>query len=99
MIDHLDFVGDLCTAENDNKRPFGCLKFVAEKLQFALHQQTGCALTAASGDDAGHTGSGGVCTMGGTESVIREHVSIAGELPGEIRVVGLFLGVVADILQ
>ena len=37
--------------------------------------------------------------MGGTEGVVHEHLGVAGELLGEGRVVGLLLGVVADILQ
>ena len=47
----------------------------------------------------GHTGGGGVCAVCCAESVVHEHVGVAGELLGESRVVGFLLGVVADIFQ
>ena len=52
-INHLDFVRNLRTAKNDNKWADWFIQFIAQKLQLALHEQTGGAPASAPGHHAG----------------------------------------------
>ena len=98
-VNDLDLVGNLRAAENDDERTRRLLQFVAEKFQFALHQQARRALAAALGDDARHAFGRSMRAMRRAERVVHVNIRDLGQLLGERRIVGFLFVVVADVLQ
>ena len=98
-VNDLDLIRDLCPAKNDDERAGRLVQLVAQKLQFALHQQAGGALAAAFGHQARHAFGRGMSTMGRAKRVVYIDVSDLGQIFGEGRIIGLFLVVIAYILQ
>ena len=98
-VDDLDLVRNLRAAEDHHERTGRMFQFIAEKLQFAFHQEAGRTETATSGDDPGDTFGGRMSAVRGAKRVVHIHIRHLCQLFRELRIVGLLLGVVADVLQ
>jgi len=98
VVDQLDLVADLGTAEDGEEGTLGLLEGLGEVLELLLHEEAGSLLGEVNTDH------GTVGTVGGAEGVVDEHVTERGEALAElldIRLIGLdlfALGVLAAAL-
>ena len=95
VVEHADLVGDLGAADDRHERPLDVAQQLAEELHLALHQEA----HPLGGDELGDAGRGGVRAVRGAEGVVDVDVGVAGELPRERLVVGLFGRGEAQVLQ
>ena len=95
VLDHFELVGDLGAAEHGDERALRALEHPAEILDLLAHQQPGRRFLDVM-DDAFGRGMGAVRRA---ERVVDVDVGQRGELPGEGRIVLLFLGVEAQVLE
>ena len=95
VSDDADLVADFSAAENGDERPLRVAQHLAQVLQFLLHEQPRRRLLYEAGD----SDRGGMSTMRRSKSVIHVIVRQAGELLGELGIVGFFFGMKAQILQ
>ena len=95
VVDHLDLVGDLSPAEDRDKRLLRSFQGFAQVIQLLFQQQPGCGLRDKMGDALGRS----VRPMSAAKGVVHIDVAKAGELSREVRVVGFFSGVEAQVLE
>ena len=87
VVDNIQFVGDLCAAENGNEGTFRIRQSLAHDRDFFFNQE------AADGGHSGvlcYAGSGSMCAVRSAECVIDKNVRKCSELAGEFLAV-LFL--------
>ena len=94
MVDDPDLVRDLGAAEDGRERSLGRLEELRQHLDLALHQEPGVGR-----QELGDADRRGVRSMGGPERVVDEDVGVGRQGRGEGRVVGLLLGVEAQVLE
>ncbi len=95
MLDEAELVGDLGAAQHGHEGTLGALEDAPEGLELARHEKTRrCGM-----QDAGDPLRGGVSAMGGGEGVIHIDVGQGGEPAREAGIVGLLLGVKAQVLE
>ena len=94
VVDDGDLVGHLGTAEDGCEWALGRLEELGEHLELTLHQETGIRRQKL-GDPDGR----GMRPVGGPERVVDVDVCIGGERLREFRVVGLLLGMEAQVLE
>ena len=94
-LDHANLGGDLGSSDNGGKRTLRVGDRSVQVGELLLEEEPGHGRRQV----LGHSLSGGVGAMGGTEGVVDVEVSDRGELLGKLRVVLLLLLVEADVLQ
>ena len=77
VVDELDLVGDLCTAEDGEERARRIVEHLVECLEFLVHEETSSALRKFN------TSHRGVVAVSGTESVVHVDISELGEACAE----------------
>ena len=82
VIDDVQLVGNLCAAENRDKRTLRIGKGLAHDGDFLLHQ-----IAADGGQVICNTGRGGVRAVRGAEGVVDKNISHGGKLLGKLGVV------------
>ena len=95
VVDDADLVGDFGTADDGDEGFVGRGESLAHIGELFFHEQTGSGLR----DEVGDAFGGGMSSMGAAEGVVDVDVAEAGELPCEVGVVGLFLGMEAEVLE
>ncbi len=95
MIDDLDFVGDLGSADDGDEGLDGIGDGLAEVGQLLFKQEAGGGLPDVMGDALGR----GVGAVSGAEGVVDVEIAEAGEGFGELWVVALFLRVEAEVFK
>jgi hypothetical protein len=95
IVDDLNLVGDLGSADDGDEGLVGFGEGFAEVSEFFLHQQAG----GGDFDEVGDAFGGGVGAVGAAEGVVDVDVAERGESFREGRVVGLFFGVEAEVLE
>ena len=96
IFDDFDFVADLCSAENRDKRARGIGERFAEIVELFFHEQTGRGLVHETRD----ADNGSVGAVGGAKSVANEEaIAEGGELLRECFVVLLFFVMKTDVFE
>ncbi len=95
VIDHVDLAGDLGAADDGDEGLFRRFQRFAEIGDLLFHQQAGDGGL----EEVGDAFCRGVGAVGGAEGVVDVDVGQRGEGLRERRIVGLFFGVVAQILK
>ena len=94
VLDDLDLVADLRSAEDRRERPLRVLEEPAQDADLALHQEARVGR-----QEPGDPDRRGVGPMGRPERVVHEDVGVRRERLGELRVVLLLLRVEAEVLE
>ncbi len=94
VVDDPDLVGHLGAAEDGRERVLGVLDQLRQRGELALHEQARVRRQQL-GDPDGR----GVGAVRRPERVVDVDVGVGRELRGELRVVGLFLGVEPEVLE
>ena len=95
VVDDLDLVGDLGSADDGDEGLVGFGEGLAEVGELLLHEQAG----GGDFDEVGDAFGGGVGAVGAAEGVVDVDVAETGEFFGEGGVVGLFFGVEAEVFE
>ena len=95
MLDERDLVGDFRPAEDRDERALRRLQDVAERIELRLHEQASRRRLKVTRDRLDRS----VRAMRGGERVVDVTVCERGQLAGEAVVVGLFLGMEANVLE
>ena len=94
VLDHTDFIGNLCATKNGNKRAFRIVERLAHDIEFFLDKE------AAHGRQIiGQTGGGGMRAMRGAKGVIDKQLGHGCQFLGERRIILRLFLVEADILE
>ncbi len=93
-LQDLDLVGDLGAADDRGEGPRRILHEAREIADLALHEKPGVGR-----QELRHADRGGVRAVRRAESVVHVDVAIRRQRLGELRVVGLLLGMEAQVLQ
>ncbi len=94
VVDHVDFVRDLGSAQDGHEGALGGLESIADEFDFLFNEVTGYR-----GQEFGDPFVGGMTPVGAAEGVVYGKVRQLCQLLGEDGVVFLFLGVEAEIFQ
>ena len=94
VVDHANLVGHLGAAKDRRERPLRRLEHLREHLELALHEET-----RVGGQELGDANGGGVCPVRRSECIVDVDIGVRRERLGEVRVVGLLLGVESEVLQ
>ena len=95
IVDDLNLVGDLGSPDDGDEGLVGFGEGLAEVGEFLLHEQAG----GGHFDEVSDAFGGGVGAVGAAEGVVDVDVAERGEFFGEGRIVGLFFGVEAEVLE
>ena len=95
MLDEAKLVRDLGPAEDGDERPFRVLEDPAERGELALHQEPGGGGLEEARDRVDR----GLGSVGRREGVVHVAVAEPGQVARELGVVGLLLGMEAEVLE
>jgi hypothetical protein len=93
VLNELDLIGDLSTAEDGQERSFWALKRLGEELKLLLDEETSSTLGELDADHAG------VCTVCRTKCVVDVHIAEFGQVRAELLDFGrVSLGLVSSLV-
>ena len=95
ILDDADFVAHFCAAENGYEGTLRIFESTAQILEFLFHEQAGGGFL----DELRDADRRGMGAVGSSEGVVNIELGQLGQPFGKILVVGLFLGVEAEILE